>query len=105
MSGDLLRDLQRLSGNSTLLSCNDFDNCCLGAIDRHKTATKSTPPVRPHTYVNPNYKPAHQTTSQATSEKPQWAPSDNTSKESKDIVIGGVAFESSKNKLTRKGGA
>ncbi|KZS94409.1 hypothetical protein SISNIDRAFT_484632 [Sistotremastrum niveocremeum HHB9708] len=88
----LLLEIQRLSG----------------AIDRHKAATSgqqkaSTSTARSHTYVNPNYKPPNPASypRYPASHKYQ-APQQISSSQKKDVVIGGVAFESSGRSLTRK---
>lgn len=94
MSNDLLRDLQKLSG----------------AIDRHKGRPQSTTDHRVHpypprsmTYTNPNYQTPSKhwngprppvTRHQRTPHIPAIT--------NKEITIGGVSFNSSKNKLTRK---
>lgn len=82
----------------------------LGAINRHKTFEPRPrapatfhPGNRPRSnvYVNPNYKPSSKPSSIASTPRPPPAkPTDLNEK--RDVVIGGVAFESSGRSLVRK---
>ncbi|KAL6298986.1 hypothetical protein BKA93DRAFT_743152 [Sparassis latifolia] len=83
-----------------------------GAINRHKTGEQVSrpptyPPARPrnNVYINPNYKPPSKTSKPASSTvRPMYqqrsvAPS---TAQKRDVVISGVAFESSGRSLVRK---
>ncbi|KIP08826.1 hypothetical protein PHLGIDRAFT_103840 [Phlebiopsis gigantea 11061_1 CR5-6] len=81
-----------------------------GAINRHKTTEyRPRPPTgynpaskpRNNVYVNPNYKPPSKPASTASTPRlPPSKPSGTNDK--RDVVIGGVAFESSGRSLVRK---
>jgi hypothetical protein len=81
-----------------------------GAINRHKSGS-STPSTgqsqafpRSNTYINPNYKPAVQKVRPAIAfnvSNPQIVKPPTTT-ERKEVVLGGVAFESSGRSLVRK---
>jgi len=87
-----------------------------GAINKHKTSGSqgrpppTQPPGRPrnNVYLNPNYKPPSRTqpqTRQATAiitRPPPSRPAPQAVAVPRDIVIGGVAFESSGRSLVRK---
>lgn len=83
----------------------------LGMINQHKTSEQ--PPARPtghpvsrpprsNVYVNPNYKPPSKSTTPVPSTvHPPRLPVPSSSQK-RDVVIGGVAFESSGRSLVRK---
>ena len=85
-----------------------------GAINRHKTsepvARSSVGPVtarpRNNVYVNPNYKPPVQSSKPpsvaAAAPRPAPRPPTTAPKEKRDVIIDGVAFESSGRSLVRK---
>ena len=112
------QEIALLTGMSNIFSPADSPHspCHSGAINRHKsgsTAQQSTgyPAARPrnNTYINPNYKPPPTqykpptkyvcpvTTAYKT--QPLLVPG---SSQTHDVVIGGVAFESSGRSLVRK---
>ncbi|KAI0666786.1 hypothetical protein C8Q78DRAFT_1056944 [Trametes maxima] len=86
-----------------------------GAINRHKTGDpvpRPTPPAttvakpRSNVYVNPNYKPplgaVRPSVSVATQPRPVLRAAASLPEEKRDVVIDGVAFESSGRTLVRK---
>ncbi|KAI0350699.1 hypothetical protein OH77DRAFT_1524704 [Trametes cingulata] len=86
-----------------------------GAINRHKTGETTARPAAPaasvarprsNVYVNPNYKPPVKTARPvapvATQPRPVPRPPTSLPQEKRDVVIGGVAFESSGRSLVRK---
>ena len=75
----------------------------LGAIDRHKSGASHKPPSRTNVYVNPNYKPPSRSDQVQTRPAPYHrpAPIKNTG-EKRDVVLNGVAFQSSARSLVRK---
>ena len=112
----LKAEIARLTGRTLRSPCVTVLTCLLGAINQHKSTQQAFgsapgPPGyrKSNTYVNPNYKPPSSYRSQAyhssTSRyvrpphvpKPQAAPSSTH-----DIVIDGVAFETSSRSLVRK---
>ena len=80
-----------------------IDQTGLGAIDRHKSAASYKPPSRTNVYVNPNYKPPPRSTQVPSrpAPYPRPAPIKNTG-EKRDVVLNGVAFQSSGRSLVRK---
>ena len=87
--------------------------CVIGAIDRFKAtdfknrSSTSQANVRPRSnvYVNPNYKPPSKPSTPAPQIQSQPSSSKLTSlrpDEKKEVIIGGVAFESSGRSLVRK---
>ena len=80
-----------------------LDEIRLGAIDRHKSGASLKPPSRTNVYVNPNYK--HPSRSNQVPSRPapyhRPAPIKNTG-EKRDVVLNGVAFQSSARSLVRK---
>lgn len=79
-----------------------LDETGLGAIDRHKSGDHK-PPSRTNVYVNPNYKPSSRSTQVPTRPAPYHrpVPIKNTG-EKRDVVLNGVAFQSSGRSLVRK---
>ncbi|KAI9066982.1 hypothetical protein FKP32DRAFT_1589095 [Trametes sanguinea] len=88
-----------------------------GAINRHKSGEPTAPPrpagppapaarPRSNVYVNPNYKPpamiVRPTVSAPVQPRPAPRPPVSLPQEKRDVVIGGVAFESSGRSLVRK---
>ncbi|KAI0731310.1 hypothetical protein C8Q76DRAFT_718438 [Earliella scabrosa] len=86
-----------------------------GAINRHKSGEPARPtapaavvPTRPrnNVYVNPNYKPPSKTFSPpvppANQARPAPRPPTSIPQEKRDVLIGGVSFESSGRSLVRK---
>jgi hypothetical protein len=98
-----------------LLSYSLCNHCPLGAINRHKSGSATQQPTgystsrpRNSTYVNPNYKlPSKQAAkyvrpaATTAAYKPQAPPVPGPS-QTRDIVIGGIEFESSGRSLVRK---
>ena len=80
-----------------------IDGVELGAIDRHKSEASYKPPSRTNVYVNPNYKPPSHSTQVPSRPAPYHrpAPIKNTG-EKRDVVLNGVAFQSSARSLVRK---
>ncbi|KAF9785077.1 hypothetical protein BJ322DRAFT_1061198 [Thelephora terrestris] len=74
-----------------------------GAIDRHKSGAPYKPPSRTNVYVNPNYKPSSRPNQVQPRPAPYHrpAPIKNTG-EKRDVVLNGVAFQSSGRSLVRK---
>ena len=85
-----------------------------GAINRHKTGEPvAQPPGGPHpahprnnVYVNPNYRPVVKSfkppSTSVAAPRPASRPTATTPQEKRDVVIDGVAFESSGRSLVRK---
>lgn len=75
----------------------------LGAIDRHKSEASHKPPSRTNVYVNPNYKPSPPLNQVPPRPAPYYrpVPIKNTG-ERRDVVLNGVAFQSSGRSLVRK---
>ncbi|KAJ7108869.1 hypothetical protein C8R43DRAFT_1043778 [Mycena crocata] len=75
-------------------------------ISQHKSAISSRPtyqPPRSSTYVNPNYRPpTNKYIRPATSKPPSAQSRPAPSTQVKDVVLNGVAFESSNRSLVRK---
>ena len=81
-----------------------IDGIGSGAIDRHKSGGASyKPPSRTNVYVNPNYKPPSHSAQVPPRPAPYHrpAPIKNTG-EKRDVVLNGVAFQSSARSLVRK---
>ena len=80
-----------------------IDEIGLGAIDRHKSGASYKPPSRTNVYVNPNYKPPSRSTQVPSRPAPYHrpAPIKNTG-EKRDVVLNGVAFQTSGRSLVRK---
>ena len=80
-----------------------IDGIASGAIDRHKSGASYKPPSRTNVYVNPNYKPSPHSTQVPPRPAPYHrpAPIKNTG-EKRDVVLNGVAFQSSARSLVRK---
>lgn len=88
-------------------------DCLTGAINRHKSGEPvrptgpTYPPIRPrnNVYVNPNYKPISRThkppVPTATQVRPAPPPA-TIAQDKRDVIIDGVAFESSGRSLVRK---
>ena len=97
-------EIARLSGKSTQENCEKLlDEIVSGAIDRHKSGASYKPPSRTNVYVNPNYKPPPRSTQVPPRPAPYHrpAPIKNTG-EKRDVVLNGVAFQSSGRSLVRK---
>jgi len=98
-------EIAKLSGKFTQgeLRRNWLDEIGLGAIDRHKSEASYKPPSRTNVYVNPNYKPPPRSTQVPPRPAPYHrpAPIKNTG-EKRDVVLNGVAFQSSGRSLVRK---
>ena len=112
------QEIALLTGKSPVLSpsSSPYNPHPSGAINRHKSGSTtqqstgySVARPRNSTYVNPNYKPpstqhklpTKYVRSTTTAYKPQPPPVPGPS-QTRDIVIGGVAFESSGRSLVRK---
>jgi hypothetical protein len=80
-----------------------IDEAGLGAIDRHKSGASHKPPSRTNVYVNPNYKQPPRSAQVPSRPAPYHrpAPIKNTG-EKRDVVLNGVAFQSSGRSLVRK---
>lgn len=80
-----------------------LDETGLGAIDRHKSVASHKPPSRTNVYVNPNYKVPSRSTQVPARPAPYHrpAPIKNTG-EKREVVLNGVAFQSSGRSLVRK---
>ncbi|EIW79310.1 hypothetical protein CONPUDRAFT_138447 [Coniophora puteana RWD-64-598 SS2] len=83
-----------------------------GVINRHKTAQQSSH-SRSNTYVNPNYKPPSNSRPSINAQANSFQPSSSSSSASsvpvppsnsaaRDVVIGGITFQSSGRSLVRK---
>lgn len=108
-------EIERLKGLSSLrVGIGDSDHLT-GAINRAKTggpvarpAVPATTATRPrgNVYVNPNYKPPSQAARPPISTVPQSRPvsrpTPSLPQETRDVVIDGIAFESSGRTLVRK---
>jgi hypothetical protein len=107
-------EIARLTGQWADIHSKAIAECLAASISQHKsttsaprppTSTTSWPP-RSSTYINPNYKPpsnkyirpAQQPRPQIT-RPPSTSATPNTTKE---VVLNGVAFESSTRSLVRK---
>ena len=110
----LREEIERLTGLYSISLLYNKLNTHLGdagAIDRHKTQQPPAfnPAARPRSnvYVNPNYKPPTKQVSRPApasvpSRPPSTKPPSVKTTERRDVVIGGVAFESSGRSLVRK---
>jgi hypothetical protein len=89
--------------HSTRIAENWLDGPGLGAIDKHKSETSHKPPSRTNVYVNPSYKPPSRSNQVPPRPAPYHrpAPIKNTG-EKRDVVLNGVAFQSSARSLVRK---
>ena len=75
----------------------------LGAIDRHKSGASHKPPSRTNVYVNPNYKPSTRSAQVPPRPAPYHRPAPiKDTGEKRDVVLNGVAFQSSGRSLVRK---
>ena len=109
-------EIERLKGSrSQCKGCRRRPDDFLGAINRHKSGEPARPTApaaavatrpRNNVYVNPNYKPPSKTFSPpvppANQARPAPRPPTSIPQEKRDVLIGGVAFESSGRSLVRK---
>lgn len=108
-------EIERLTGAPPFNHLKYSSDTFVGVINQRKTGgpparttypTASTYP-RNNVYVNPNYKPPSRTIrppapAVVPSSKPVSKPPVSTTQETRDVIIGGVAFESSGRSLVRK---
>jgi hypothetical protein len=101
-------EIERLSGIVPVPLCVCllcFIQSTSGAIDRHKSSESSQHSTgfrpRSNIYVNPNYKPPSRP-SAVSSRQPVVKTTTEDTIRKRDIVLGGVAFESSRRSLVRK---
>ena len=111
-------EIERLTGTPSLNHLKFPSDTCVGVINQRKTGgppTRTTYPAastypRYNVYVNPNYKPPSRTfrppvPAVVPNPKPISKPPVSTTQETRDVIIGGVAFESSGRSLVRKDSA
>ncbi|KAL0065197.1 hypothetical protein AAF712_007867 [Marasmius tenuissimus] len=107
----LKSEIERLTGIINLVYGNSSQFCSVTAtINKHKSGKPTQLPstgfsYRSNTYVNPNYKPSNTyirpTPGPSNLVKPVSQPAPSTNKP-KEVVLGGVAFSSSRRSLVRK---
>ncbi len=108
-------EIERLKGLPVFRAGAGSSDHSIGAINRAKTggpvarpAVPATNPTRPrgNVYVNPNYKPPSQAARPhvptVTQPRPAARPPPVLPQETRDVVIDGIAFESSGRSLVRK---